>query len=111
MNLREARVEFTILFATKLTPKAIELGFEPAFDEITQHQNRGHREGSLHYYGCAGDLILYKDGVYVIHTEDYTELGEYWESLHSFCRWGGRFKNQDGNHFSFSPPELFGNRA
>jgi len=109
MNLRGARVRFTILFATKLIPKAIELGFETAFDEITQHQNAGHMANSLHYMGCAGDLILYKDGIYKPQTENYKELGEYWESLDPNCKWGGRWG--DGNHFSFSPKELFGDRA
>lgn len=108
MNLREARIKFTILFATKLIPKAIELGYEPAFDEITQHQNKGHKEGSLHYSGCAGDLLLYKNGNYCPEEKDYKELGEYWESLDGNCHngisWG------DGNHYSFSPKELFGER-
>lgn len=110
MNLREARVRFTILFAIKLIPKAIELGFEPAFDEITQHQGKGHMIGSLHYDGCAGDLILYnKNGSYITGPESYQSLGEYWEDLDKDCKWGGRWK--DANHFSYSPKELFGNRG
>ena len=110
MNLREARTKFTNLFATKLIPKAIELGFEPAFDEITQHQGKGHMVGSLHYSGCAGDLILYNEnGSYITDPQSYQSLGEYWESLDKDCKWGGRWK--DANHFSFSPKELFGNRG
>ncbi len=108
MTLREARVNFTILFATKLIPKAIELGYEPAFDEITQHQDKGHKVGSLHYAGCAGDLLLYKNGNYCPEEKDYKELGEYWESLDTNCKWGGRFS--DSNHFSLSPKEVFGER-
>ena len=109
MNLREARVKFSFLFAEKLLPKAREWGFEYAFDEISNHQGTGHMKGSLHYFGCAGDLILYKDGNYLPETEPYRKLGEYWEGLDVNCKWGGRFK--DGNHFSFSPPELFKDRA
>ena len=30
----------------------------------------------------------------------YAELGHYWENLHPFCRWGGRFN--DGGHFSIT---------
>lgn len=105
MNLREARCRFTFLFATKLIPKAIELGFEPAFDEVTQHQNKGHMEGSLHYSGCAGDLLLYKDGVYQPLSETHRPLAEYWESLDLDCRAGYRWG--DGNHYSFAPEELF----
>ena len=110
MNLREARVKFSYLFAEKLLPKARELGFDYAFDEVANHQGKGHMVGSLHYDGCAGDLILYDaDGGYITDTRDYQSLGEYWESLDENCRWGGRFK--DGNHFSYSPKELFGNKA
>lgn len=111
MNLRQARCKFSELFGTALIPKALELGFEFAFDEVTQHQNVGHMQESLHYSGCAGDALLYKNGVYVPETEPYRPLGEYWESLHPYCRWGGRFKKPDGGHFSFSPPEVFGDRA
>lgn len=108
MNLREARIRFTFLFATKLIPKAIELGFETAFDEITNHQGKGHRPDSLHYSGCAGDLVLYKDGMYQPKTETHQPLGEYWESLDPNCKWGGRFS--DGNHYSFAPIEVFGGK-
>lgn len=110
MNLREARVRFSYLFAEKLLPKVTELGLQYAFDEITNHQNQGHVGGSLHYFGCAGDLILYDmEGKYITDTETYQPLGEFWESLDENCRWGGRFR--DGNHFSYSPKELFGNKA
>jgi hypothetical protein len=109
MTLREARVQFTYLFSQKLISKALELGFDCAFDEITQHQNKGHKEGSLHYSGCAGDLLLYdKNGTYLPFTESYQELGEYWETLNVSCKWGGRWG--DGNHFSFCPHALFGDR-
>jgi hypothetical protein len=108
MNLREARCRFSYLFGEKLLPKARELGFEYAFDEITNHQGTGHMTNSLHYMGCAGDLILYKDGTYKPYTENYKELGEYWELLDSDCAWGGRWG--DGNHFSYAPEELFGGR-
>ena len=110
MTLKEARIKFSYLFAEKLLPKARELGFEYAFDEITNHQGKGHMVGSLHYSGCAGDLILYnKNGKYITDPQSYQSLGEYWESLDENCRWGGRFK--DSNHFSYSPRELFGNKA
>lgn len=110
MTLREARVIFTTLIC-KVVEKATELGYEAAYDEVTNHQGVGHRIGSLHYFGCAADVLLYKDGTYLTKTADYQALGEYWESLHKYCKWGGRFSKPDGNHFSFSPPELFGDRA
>jgi hypothetical protein len=27
-------------------------------------------------------------------------LGEFWESLHPLCCWGGHFRNRDPYHFS-----------
>jgi len=56
---------------------------------------------SLHCERLAVDLNLFVAGVYIDSTEGHRRLGEYWESLHPNCRWGGRFK--DGNHYSFSP--------
>lgn len=55
---------------------------------------------SLHIKCLAIDLMLFIDGIYKTETEDYRALGEYWESLHTLCRWGGRFSHPDGNHFS-----------
>ncbi|QPE15731.1 M15 family metallopeptidase [Providencia rettgeri] len=54
---------------------------------------------SLHLQRLAIDFNLFKDGKYLTATNDYKELGEYWESLGG--SWGGRFKTRpDGNHFS-----------
>lgn len=53
---------------------------------------------SLHIIKLAIDLNLFKDGNYLSTTEDHLPIGEYWESLHELCRWGGRFG--DGNHYS-----------
>jgi len=56
---------------------------------------------SLHTISLAVDLMLFKDGIYQTDSAAYEPLGEYWESLHSLCRWGGRFRpKQDGDHFS-----------
>lgn len=99
MTLREARCLFTSLIC-RIPPKAIELGYEIAQDEGTNHQGTGHRIRSLHYSGLAQDFILYRLGTYLETTEDYRELGEYWKSLHPLCRWGGNFQHRDGNHFS-----------
>jgi hypothetical protein len=53
---------------------------------------------SLHEYCLAGHLEAFKDGEYMTTTEEYLELGEFWESLDILCAWGGRFG--DGIHFS-----------
>lgn len=53
---------------------------------------------SNHEFALAQDFNLFKGGVYLSTTEAHRPLGEYWESLHPLCRWGGRFG--DGNHYS-----------
>lgn len=106
MTLREARVNFSRAFA-ELVIHAFYLGFEAAFDEVTERitekdPTSDHMKHSLHHLGLAGDLILYKDGKYLSDTESYRVLGEWWEkegrTLRLPLRWGGRFG--DGNHFS-----------
>lgn len=58
-----------------------------------------HKDKSNHYIRLAIDINLFtKEGTYLTDTEFHKPFGEYWESLHSLCRWGGRFK--DGNHYS-----------
>lgn len=54
--------------------------------------------GSVHELGLAGDLNLFKNGVYLTRTEDHAELGAWWKAQHPLCRWGGDFR--DGNHYS-----------
>jgi len=108
MDLREARCRFSYLLAEKLLPYMRSLGYEYAFDEVTNNQGVGHRKRSIHYSGCAGDINLYKDGDYQKTTEAHQKSGEFWESLDPDCKWGGRWG--DGNHYSFAPIELFGGR-
>lgn len=103
MNLREARIRFTKLLPL-LFAKAEELGFEIALGK----DGEKHMENSLHFSGLANDPVLYKDGDWKKNTEDYQKLGEYWESLDPNCKWGGRW--EDGNHFSYAPIEVVGNR-
>jgi hypothetical protein len=58
-------------------------------------------EKSLHTICMAVDISLRSpSGIYLEANDDYTEVGEYWESLGG--NWGGRWG--DGNHFSISYP-------
>jgi len=57
----------------------------------------GHKN-SAHKLKLAIDLNLFLDGKWQTETEQHEELGEWWESQHELCRWGGRFN--DGNHYS-----------
>ena len=66
--------------------------------QIGEKKAYGYRN-SCHKLRLAIDLNLFKDGVWLKTTDNHRPLGEWWESLHPLCRWGGRFN--DGNHYSF----------
>lgn len=84
--------------AARLILRAITLGYEVTLGDAYRDPRcpYGHPH-SLHRMRLAIDLNLFRDGIYLTETEDYRELGEYWESIGG--SWGGRF--DDGNHFSF----------
>ena len=78
-----------------------ELTFGDAYRDPRVHGQVGEKRSysaanSLHKDRLAVDFNLFKDGKYLISTEDYKPIGEYWESIGG--AWGGRFS--DGNHFS-----------
>jgi len=91
----------------RLLDKAHEYGYEirggdlfrdpRAFGAVGERKGYGHPK-SAHKNKCAIDLNLFKDGKFLADTEDHRMLGEWWETQHELCRWGGRF--QDGNHYS-----------
>jgi hypothetical protein len=90
----------------RLLVYAFDNGYEVRMGQVERSKEEAQRlanEGngianSLHTQRLAGDLYLFKDGKYLTRTADYKPLGDYWESLHELCRWGGSFN--DGNHFS-----------
>ena len=96
MTRREKQARFTYLVSF-LIRHAYLKGYELSFGDA--YAKSGHRAGSYHYKRLAIDLNLFKDGEYLVETEDHKFLGEFWESLDPMCTWGGRF--QDGNHYSF----------
>ena len=55
---------------------------------------------SLHKLRLAKDINLFIDGEWITDSQHpaWTELGEYWESLHPLCVNGRHF--DDANHFS-----------
>lgn len=57
---------------------------------------------SLHPKKLAIDLNLFIAGVYQRSTKAHEKPGVFWESLHPLCRWGGRFKKKDGNHYEMT---------
>lgn len=55
---------------------------------------------SQHCSKLAVDINLFDDqGIYLQNTQDHEPFGKYWESLSPSNRWGGKFKNKDGNHY------------
>ena len=85
---------------------AFTLGYKVRLRELwrTKEQAKWNAEtgtgiaNSLHCRGLAIDLVLFRDGKPLWDTEDYRELGEFWEDMHELTAWGGRF--EDGGHFS-----------
>jgi hypothetical protein len=101
MKLREKQSAF-VGFVALLILRAHQLGYQLTFGDVRRSVEEAKRLGkvnSVHTLSLAVDFNLFRNGEYLDKTEDHKVLGEYWESLHPLCRWGGRFG--DGNHYSF----------
>lgn len=110
MTLIEKQKVFSVMVA-KLILEAIDRGYEVTLGEawrplqmaeIYASQGKGI-SNSLHGKRLAVDLNLFRGQTFLRDTEDYRELGEWWEKQSEgevVCSWGGRF--QDGNHFSLA---------
>lgn len=100
MRLGEKQELFSRLLP-KLLNRAHEMGFKVRMGHIERCKDCPvGRKTSLHKSRLAVDLHLFRDGKYLTETEDHLLLGEYWESLHQLCSWGGNFN--DGNHYSIT---------
>ena len=102
MTLRQKQELFAKLLVQLISHAHVK-GYGITFGDFHRSQEEATRLGfpnSLHTQRLAADLNLFKNGRYLRSTEAHRELGEYWESLHELCRWGGRF--QDGNHYSLT---------
>lgn len=109
MSLSKKQRRFTECICV-LIAWGIERGYEFTFGDAYRdkrvHGDFGEKKSyaaskSIHKIRLAVDLNLFADGEYITDGdhEAYQALGEFWESLDSDARWGGRFK--DANHFSF----------
>ena len=97
MSLRKDQ-SFFVEAIGKLIVWAYEQGYELTFGD-TYPGKFQHSEVSFHKKGLAIDLNLFRDGRYLMTTEDHAPLGRYFESLHPKASWGGRW--DDGNHYSW----------
>ena len=101
-------------FLGKLITFAYKQGFEITLGESTVDVVRcdecgnkvsKHSKHSYHYRRLAQDinLFVFTSGGwrYQTTTKQHRVLGEYWEGLDPMCRWGGRFKRKDGNHYAW----------
>lgn len=109
MTLSQQQRLFTRLIATLILhaySQGYELTFGDAYRDPRLHGEVGVKRGysaanSLHKSRLAVDLNLFKNGKYLEDSAAHKTLGEYWESLHPLCTWGGNFKpTPDGNHYS-----------
>jgi hypothetical protein len=109
MTLREKQSLFARLIA-RLLLRAYHTGFEVTLGEAWRPKVTADAyaakgigiKSSLHRSRLALDINLFKNGKYLTSTESYKNLGIWWEKQDELCRWGGRFKRRDGNHFSIT---------
>lgn len=112
MTLQQTQSVFALRVA-RLILKANEFGYEITFGEAYRSPEEAARlaqagkvraiKRSLHSDRLAIDLNLYKDGIWLMKTEDHRLLGQWWESQSddmAECAWGGHFG--DGNHYSIA---------
>jgi len=108
LKLGQKQELFTRLICTKLVPFALSKGYQIRGGEwwrseaaAIEYARTGKGiKNSNHRKKLAWNINLFKNGKFLTSTEDHRELGEYWEKLHPLCRWGGRFKRRDANHYS-----------
>ena len=109
MTLSEKQRRFTECIG-KLISWCYENGFELTFGDAFRSPEQAAANAaagtgianSVHTIRLAVDFNLFVDGAYKADTESHRPLGDYWKSLDPDARWGGDFKRQDGNHYSFS---------
>lgn len=102
MTLGQKQRLFTRLVG-RLIEHAYSQGYELTFGATFRAREWGvgkMPERSLHAQRLAVDFNLFKDGKFLTRSEDHLPLGEWWEKQHPLCRWGGRFRAPDGNHYS-----------
>lgn len=109
MTLGQKQRAFTQMIARLIDfayANGYELTFGDAYRDPRLHGEMGVKKSyssanSNHKIRLAVDFNLFKDGQYLTSSEAHKPLGDFWKSLDPMCRWGGDFKQADGNHYSF----------
>lgn len=111
MKLSAKQAEFTKsigLLINYATAKGYSLTFADAYRDPRLHGEFGEKKAygsanSVHKLRLAVDFNLFIGGEYISDSRHkaWSDLGEFWKSLHPFARWGGDFKLVDSVHFSF----------
>lgn len=109
MTLGDKQRRFTECIGRLIT-WAYENGYELTFGDAYRSPEQAATNAtagtgianSVHTIRLAVDFNLFVNGQYMATSEAHRPLGEYWKMLDPEARWGGDFKKQDGNHYSFS---------
>jgi hypothetical protein len=109
MRLGQKQELFSALIPL-LINKALDLGYRVRVKEVWRSKEQAilmKKQGkgiinSLHCKGLAIDLVLFKNGKPCWDSDEYEELGRYWNTLHKLACWGGDFRRRDGMHFSIT---------
>lgn len=104
----------------KLILYAKEQGFVVTFGEVQRpiemqelyvKTGRSRTMKSWHLKRLAVDLNFFKDGKLVYAVEVLRPLGQFWESLHPYNRWGGNFDRDWSKADSFVDSPHFERRV
>lgn len=96
--LKKQNLFMSLLY--RLISKICADGYEVTGGDLWSKPEYGsHKPNSNHYIRLAIDLNLFKGRKWLKDTESHRPFGEFWESLHPLCRWGGRINPKTGNSY------------
>lgn len=81
----------------------IRLGGKPCEPKVFGKHGVAMSSGShksAHKNGLAINLYLFRNGKPITTLKDCLQVGEYWKTLFSDCKWGGDFAEPDTSYYS-----------
>jgi hypothetical protein len=109
-TLRQKQNLFAGMVA-RLILKAQEMKFEVSLGECYRTPEQAFLNAqagtgihnSLHSLRLAIDINLFRNGAWLIGSDDHRALGEWWESQDPAARWGANSSaRQEGNHYEWT---------